>query len=478
MKNLKKDLKVGIVALFSGMFGAYIFDFVKDEDNNIYVSQNTSLPPVTRTSQSFTNLSTQSEDFANASALSTSSVVFINTVASNNYNYNMFDWFFNGQSGGQVVSSGSGVIYSQDGYIITNNHVIEKAEVIEVVHGKRSYKAKVIGRDPNTDLAVLKVDASNLPAIKIGTSRDIKVGEWVLAVGNPFNLTSTVTAGIVSAKARNINVVNSQFPIESFIQTDAAINPGNSGGALVNTKGELIGINTAILSRTGSYTGYGFAVPVDIVSKVVKDLIKYGEVQKAFIGTEVAEITEAIAKEMNLNDFNGVAVSYIQKDGAAEKAGLKKGDVILKLNEFEINSKSGFDEYLSYFSPGDKVKITFKTKGSPKEVMLTLTNSEGTTEILKHETFSSESLGADLAAVSKVEKDKLGITNGGVRITNIKRGLVRRLGISEGFIVTSINKVAINSPEELVDILEKIRGRVVIEGITSNGVKGYYTFYF
>lgn len=218
-------------------------------------------------------------DFVAASAQSTPSVVFIQTVGTGSYqNHSWFDWFFNGNS--QISSSGSGVIFSDNGYIITNNHVIEKADKIEVIHERRTYQAKVIGTDPSTDLAILKVEAEGLPAVKIGNSKNLQIGEWVLAVGNPFNLTSTVTAGIVSAKARNINVVNSQFPLESFIQTDAAINPGNSGGALVNSKGELVGINTAILSKTGSYTGYGFAVPVDIVVKVVKDLIKYGCVQK------------------------------------------------------------------------------------------------------------------------------------------------------------------------------------------------------
>jgi S1-C subfamily serine protease len=296
-------------------------------------------------------------------------VVFIQTVSSGGYQNNWFDWYFNFGTQQQVSSSGSGVIYSPNGYIITNNHVIEKAEKIEVIHEKKSYKAKVIGTDPSTDLALLKIETENLPAIKTGSSKNLQIGEWVLAVGNPFNLTSTVTAGIVSAKARNINVVNSQFPIESFIQTDAAINPGNSGGALVNVKGELIGINTAILSKTGSYTGYGFAVPVDIVNKVVKDLIKYGTVQKAFIGAEVTELNTNLMEKYKLDDLSGVMVNYIQKDGAAEKIGLKKGDIIFKLNDQPINSKSEFDEYLSYFNPGDKVKITFKNDSKLKENM-------------------------------------------------------------------------------------------------------------
>src|SRR5690554_443027 len=213
----------------------------------------------------------------------------------------MFDYFF-GERGAspQQVSTGSGVIISGDGYIITNNHVIDRAETIEVVHQRKTYKATLVGVDPNTDIVVLKVDRNNLPAIRKGSSKDLKIGEWVIAVGNPFNLTSTVTAGIVSAKERQINILGGDFPLESFIQTDAAINPGNSGGALVNTKGELVGINTAILSRTGSYTGYGFAVPVDIAMKVANDLIQYGEVQKALSGAEVVDITPELAEEMGL----------------------------------------------------------------------------------------------------------------------------------------------------------------------------------
>ncbi len=470
---MKSSVRVFVVALLAGVLGAYIFNLFSKKE--IYIT-NQQAP-----AYQFTGMQQRSgaanEDFVLASAQSSPSVVYIKSVGTNSYDQpNWFGWYFNNQEQ-QVTSSGSGVIYSADGYIITNYHVIEQADKIEVIDGKRTYNAQIVGADPSTDLAVLKVDASGLPAIKVGTSRDLKVGEWVLAVGNPFNLTSTVTAGIVSAKARNIHVVNSQFPIESFIQTDAAINPGNSGGALVNTRGELVGINTAILSKTGSYSGYGFAVPVDIVSKVVKDLIKYGEVQKAFLGAEVNEITSEVAAKLKVKDLDGVLVSYIQNDGAAEKMGLQKGDIITKVNDYTINSKSSFDEYLSYFNPGDKVKIVYKRGDKTIEGQLTLTNREGTTEIIKHETYRSENLGADFEAVSKVEKDKLGL-DAGVRVINIKNGLVRRLGISEGFVITAINKVPINSPAELADILEKIKGKVVIEGITSNGMRGYYSSYF
>ncbi|MFN6944079.1 MAG: S1C family serine protease [Cytophagaceae bacterium] len=476
---MKNYFKLIIIALVAGFSGAYIHNRVNPNKETIYYES------TDRMSRNFASLhhaqmTEVNKDFVSASALSTQSVVYIKTSSTHHNQISWFDMFFNHGGGSQQVSgSGSGVIYTSDGFIITNNHVIDKAEKIEVVHDKRTYEAKVVGRDLSTDLALLKVEAVNLPAIKMGSSHEVNIGEWVLAVGNPFNLTSTVTAGIVSAKARNINVLNSAFPIESFIQTDAAINPGNSGGALVNLKGELIGINTAILSKTGSYSGYGFAVPSDIVRKVVKDLINFGEVQKAFLGAEVSDINQETINQhgLDISDYNGVAVVFLQKDGSAEKIGLKKGDVIIKINEFEVNSKATFDEFLSYFTPGDKIKILYKRDDRIKEAQVVLTNREGTTEILKREIYTAESIGADLEALSKVEKDKLGIT-GGVRIVKVKNGLIRRLGISEGFVITGINQIAIQYPEEVVEILEKVRGKVLIEGITNNGVKGYYSYYF
>ncbi|MDZ7606337.1 MAG: trypsin-like peptidase domain-containing protein [Cyclobacteriaceae bacterium] len=278
-------------------------------------------------------------DFVKASRVSTQSVVYIKTRSQNSYGSSWMDWFFGGGTT-QSISSGSGVIYSADGYIITNNHVIDQADQIEVILGKKTYSASIIGTDPSSDLAVLKIDEKNLPNIQVRSSHDVQIGDWVLAVGNPFNLTSTVTAGIVSAKGRELNITNDMFPIESFIQTDAAINPGNSGGALVNLEGQLIGINTAILSKTGSYAGYGFAVPSDIVKKVVDDIIKYGEVQKAFFGAEVADINSDIAARLNTTDFSGVVISRIQADGAAAKIDLRKDDIILKLdNEVDRQPK-------------------------------------------------------------------------------------------------------------------------------------------
>lgn len=406
--------------------------------------------------------------FVEASLESTGSVVFIkNFSGSDPRRYSMFDYFF-GTGPIQQVSTGSGVIFSNDGYIITNNHVIDGAETIEVIHKKRTYPAKLIGTDKNTDIAVLKIEAENLPVIKRGSSKDLKIGEWVLAVGNPFNLTSTVTAGIVSAKERQINILGGEFPLESFIQTDAPINPGNSGGALVNIKGELVGINTAILSRTGSYTGYGFAVPVDIVTKVSNDLIKFGEVQKAVPGIDAVEITPELAEEMKIKSLDGVIVTHVVRDGAAEQAGMQRNDVILKIGEQAITGMGSFDEALSYYYPGDQLSVSYVRAGEIKVSQLTLQNLEGGKGVLKREYFSSGTLGAKLEAANTIEKDRLGIQFG-VKITSLTRGYLRDLGLRDGFVITRINNEPAKDPKAVGKYLEEYSGRLLLEGVSANG---------
>ncbi len=425
---------------------------------------------------------TVGQSFAEASARSTKSVVYIRTVSGQAYDSRMswFDMFFGGGGGatGRTASSGSGVIVSPDGFIVTNNHVIDGAKRIEVVFNKRSLQATVVGTDPSTDLALLKVEAQGLPAIRAGQSSALQVGDWVLAVGNPFNLNSTVTAGIVSAKGRRINVLEGVFPIESFIQTDAAINPGNSGGALVNTAGELVGINTAILSQTGSYAGYGFAVPSDIVLKVVDDLKQFGEVQKAFLGAEVAELDENVSDKLGLDELDGVVVTQVQEGGAAMQAGLQRGDVIIKVDGQEIGAKADYDEKLSSFSPGDKIQINYLREGKEQRAALTLTNVEGTTGIVVRNRFESELLGAVFEAIPRLEKERLRIDSG-VRIHKVVgRGVIGRMGLPEGFIIVSVNNYKVNDPQELSEILERIRGRVIIEGKEKNGSNRAYSYYF
>jgi Do/DeqQ family serine protease len=477
MNQVKFTFVLLVLSFLAGLGGAFTYSHFRSAPLPGYANDN---PPAYRRVNVSESYPTPplTGDFVAASAASTPSVVYIKTASTSQAQYDFFDFFFGGEGRQQnVISSGSGVIYSADGYIVTNNHVIENSTRIEVIHNRRSYEAKLVGTDPSTDLAVLKIEGKGLPAARLGRSREVQVGEWVLAVGNPFNLESTVTAGIVSAKGRNINILSSQFPIESFIQTDAAINPGNSGGALVNARGELIGINTAILSRTGSYTGYGFAVPVDIVVKTVKDLIQYGEVQKAFMGAEVSDLNSETAKKYEISEYVGVVVTYLEEGSAAAKAGIRKGDVILKVNNETINSKAEFAEQVSYYRPGDKVTVVYRRGTDTKEAPLTLTNREGTTGVLKRETFSVEGLGADLEAVSKVERDKMGI-DGGVRVMNVRKGLMGRLGIEEGFVITAINRRPVTSPKEVADLLANAQGRVIVEGVDKKGVGSYYQFYF
>ena len=473
--------KVILISLLAGFLGAFAFHkFVVNPSDGDWkflakypIGTENHNSDVTYASQTGDPVPMQMKtDFVTASSVSTPCVVFIKTVSGIQNN---FDWFFS--TPGRQTGSGSGVIFSADGYIVTNNHVIDNAETIEVIHNKQTYNAKLIGTDPNSDIAVIKIEAKKMPFISVADSKKVKVGEWVLAVGNPFNLTSTVTAGIVSAKGRNLNIVNSAFPIEAFIQTDAAINPGNSGGALVNLKGELIGINTAIFSKTGSYSGYGFAVPSDIVAKIVNDLIKFGDVQKAFIGADVVDLNSELSQRYKLDNLNGVMVNFVVSDGAADKAGLQKGDVILKVNEASIDSKANFDEEIAYQDPGSRVKITFKRDNQVKEAICLLTNREGTLEKIKRDVFSSSALGADLETVSKVEKDRFRIDSG-VRIAKVTgRGILSQLGFEEGFIITSVNGKRCDTPKDVEESLSGVKGKIVLEGINRQGSKSVYQFF-
>jgi Do/DeqQ family serine protease len=423
-----------------------------------------------------------SADFINASKVSTPSVVFIKTVTNQRAYQDPFNDFWSGMDffgrRGPVSSSGSGVILTSDGYIVTNLHVIKNADQIEVImnNNKQSYIATVIGSDASTDLALLKIEGANLPHIVLGNSDQVEVGEWVLAVGNPFNLASTVTAGIVSAKGRNINIVNNQFPIESFIQTDAAINPGNSGGALVNLEGKLIGINTAIASNTGSYNGYGFAIPVNIVAKIVKDLVEFKEVQRGFTGMDVKDVDAANAARLKLKDNHGVLVDKMLPEGPAELAGIRVGDLILKINDKNIDSKANFDEQIAYLRPNDKVAISYLRDGKAELSTIKLINKDANNAILKKGSIALDNLGAEFQPISKIEKDKLAI-NYGYRVSNIRQGRAAQMGIQEGFIITAVNRREFEKVEDLVKMLETARGQVSIEGVFPNGGRGVFSFY-
>jgi Do/DeqQ family serine protease len=480
---MNQYLKTTISAFLGGVIGALLIYQLTDNNPNGKAEEAPMQAPISNVVYDKAENNTKSLssipdiDFVEASKNSRESVVYIKTVSETYGRSSWLDLWLGGSGSMQQVGSGSGVIFKSDGYIITNNHVIEGADEIEVVRKKKTYKAKLVGSDPSTDLAVLKIEESNLPAIKLGSSKDLEVGSWVLAVGNPFNLTSTVTAGIVSAKGRELNILKSNFPIESFIQTDAAINPGNSGGALVNPQGELVGINTAILSKTGSYAGYGFAVPIDIAKKIASDIIEYGMVQKAFLGAEVSSLTPEIADKLGTEDLDGVVVSYIQEKGAADKVNLQKGDIIREFNGEDVSTHAEFEEKLSMMSPGDKLYLTIDRKGEAIQKELILTNSENTTELLKRDIYFSKSLGVEFESVPMVEKNLLDIASG-VRVVDVKNGFFKRLNIDEGFIITAINGKEVSNPKELSEILESIKGKVVVQGVNKKGIKGYYSYYF
>jgi len=425
----------------------------------------------------------QVPDLTQAAEKSVSAVVHITTKTKNSMsegNAQLFEFFF-GPRGGYnqepqfSTASGSGVIIGEDGYIVTNNHVVDGAENIEVIlNDNRKFTAKVIGRDPNTDIALVKIDAKNLTVLPWGDSDALRLGEWVLAVGNPFNLTSTVTAGIVSAKSRSIGIMSGQMPMESFIQTDAAVNPGNSGGALVNVRGELVGINTAIASRTGSYSGYSFAIPVSIVHKVVEDIRKFGEVQRALLGVTIENIDDEAAKKYNLNKIEGVYIKETSEDGAARTAGIKKGDVIISINSTKVNSLAELQEQVGKHRPGDQVVVTIKRDGVEKIFNVTLRNAKGNTSIVK-ESFSL--LGAEFGDISNKDRERLNIEQG-VQVIKITSGKLKNAGVRPGFIITDVNKMSVENIEDIKRIISQSSDKkpILIEGVYPDGKWAYYVF--
>ncbi len=430
------------------------------------------------------------ENFVDASESTINSVVHVTTkVVKTTVQQDPFFEFFYGPGSGNKEfkqygsGSGSGVIVSSEGYIVTNNHVIDNASEIEVILNDNSkYSAFVIGTDPSTDVAILKINAPNLKPISFGNSDDLRVGEWVLAVGNPFNLTSTVTAGIVSAKARNINILsdrtnNNIVPIESFIQTDAAVNPGNSGGALVNTKGELIGINSAISSPTGSYSGYSFAIPINLVQKVMRDLIDFGIVQRAFLGVQISDVNQELKEKHDLPSLKGVFISKVTDDGSADKAGVKEGSVILKVGMKEVNSSAELQEEIGKRRPGDNVTLTVRTKkGVTETIDVILRNIEGSTSLMnKNEVSKTSALGAVFVNLSDKEKKELNIAYG-VKIKTLNAGKLKGLGVEEGMIITKINNDPIESVEQLTTKLSSGNRGILLEVMTKSGKKDYIGF--
>ena len=427
-------------------------------------------------------------NFVYAAEASTPTVVHISSTFQGRGNSRMEDlWDFFGyrrpdgdRSTPQSRGFGSGVIMSEDGYIITNNHVIENAGEIQVrLADKREYTARLVGTDPNTDLALLKIEERGLPYISIGNSDDLRVGEWVLAVGNPFaqgtpyDLTSTVTAGIVSAKARNINILGDRnFRIESFIQTDAAVNPGNSGGALVNLKGELVGINTAIATPSRTFAGYSFAIPSTLVSKVINDLREYGVVQRALLGVSITDVTAEFARSRDIEEVGGVYILDIGENSAAEDAGLQQGDIIRRINGARVTTTAELQELVGRNSPGDRIEVTYTRNGREYTTKATLKNVQGEVAMVTADSNLSFD-GATFKAANDELLEELDLRNG-VIIDKVGNGKWKENGIKPGFVITHINKTPVESVDQVLEILRNRRGGNLVEGMYPNGEERYY----
>jgi len=488
----KKNLIFAMI--FSSMFGGVIALggyalFVKPETIQV-------VPASEKTSASFTNLVFDTTDyivpeglnFVYAAKSATPSVVHIRTVYEGGQQkdyYNPLDDFFRDYFDEEPRSerrpsrgAGSGVIISNDGYIVTNNHVVEGATEIEVqLNDNRTFSAEIVGLDPSTDLAVIKIDEKNLPIMKFGDSDNVNIGEWVLAVGNPFDFRSTVTAGIVSAKARNINILARNFrnsannlSIESFIQTDAAVNPGNSGGALVNLKGELIGINTAIISPTGAFAGYSFAVPVSLVKKVTEDIVETGEVRRALLGIRIGDVDAGLAEREDLSVIRGVYVTSVNSGSAADEAGIESGDVIVAVDAQPVNTVAQLQERIALNRPGDEVEVTIMRGENKKSLKAVL---KGTEQLIA----ANRSYRIEGAVFEEIDEDEMSDLDleGGVKIADISKGKWSDAGMEEGFIITKIDKREIRSINDFRNYIENARGEgLLIEGIYPDGEKAYY----
>lgn len=439
----------------------------------------------------------QPVDLTYAAEKATNSVVFIKVTTNSKQQEveyydpfaDFFGDFFGGGRGGQQrrqvetpkrQGSGSGVILTADGYIVTNNHVVGDAdEILVKLNDNREFKGRIIGTDKDTDLAIIKIEAKDLTPIEVASSDDLKVGEWVLAIGNPYGLTSTVTAGIVSAKARSLH---SQNPVESFIQTDAAINPGNSGGALVNAKGQLVGINAMLYSQTGSYSGYGFAIPTTIMNKVYADIKEFGTVQRALLGIAGADVTDYIDKQkekgktVDLGTLTGVYVDEVTSDGAADAAGLESGDVIIEVDGKKIEKFGELQEVLASHRPGDKIKVVYIRDKKKKDTILTLRNAQGTTSQLQ--SIDNDDMGAAMRPLTNDEMQELGLRYG-LLVTSLRNGKMQEAGITKGLIITMVNNVEMRTLDDFNEVLKKANmstDRVLwIRAKTQSGINKSFT---
>lgn len=486
---MKKIFSILLVALLSSAITLAAYHWLGFSKSQVQLFQSASIP----SKQALYTTNAQGEivplNFIDASKKVMPAVVHIQSIGKNTSGKldgfppaqhpfgDLFEEFFKqygqpmqpGEDQPNVMGAGSGVIINAEGYIVTNNHVIEHADELEVIlSDNRTYKAEVIGKDPSTDIALLKINEKDLPFIPFSNSDVVEVGEWVLAVGNPFNLNSTVTAGIVSAKGRNINILRDRSAIESFIQTDAAINPGNSGGALVNLNGDLIGINTAIASPTGSYSGYGFAVPSNMVQKVLEDLLKFGIVQRGFLGVIIRSVDGNLAKEKSLDINYGIYIDSLAENSAAKAAGIKSGDVIVEVDGVKLKSAPELQETIARHRPGDRVSVKVLRKGDYKNIDVILFNKDGKNEIVQKEKVTTlTKLGAIFEEVDPALAKKMNI-DGGVVVKEINAGKIKsNSDIQEGFIITKINNKPISDLDDLEDMMASLDDDAVL-------VEGYY----
>lgn len=414
-----------------------------------------------------TFLSAAPTEFTGAAEAATPAVVNIRTMQKGR------NFHFWGE--GVNTATGSGVIISAEGLIVTNNHVIEGADRIEItLNDKREFEAEVIGVDPSTDLALLRIKASNLPFMTFGNSDSLRVGEWVLAVGNPFNLESTVTAGIVSAKGRSIDILEGQDRIESFIQTDAAVNPGNSGGALVNSNGELIGINTAIITRSGRYEGYSFAVPANLVRKVIRDLRDYGTVQRGLLGVFIENLNSRQAEALGLESIEGVLITRVSPGGAAEEAGMRKGDVIIRINNVKTRTLAEMQEQVGRFRPGNVLSVEYIREGKANQAKVILKNKTNDTALVTARDESMlRDLGFELRSLTREERRRLGAN--GLKVISVYRDTkIEKTNMEPGFIITRVNGKSLSAVEELTAAISGVTGKILLEGIYENYSETYY----
>jgi Do/DeqQ family serine protease len=475
MKQFTKTLGV---AFMGAIIALGISDYFQN-DSKVETATPTIVNPINGQFAMFNAPEGELPRFTDVAENAVHSVVHVNTEYEIGGYYDPLAEMFGRRSQTQKArGAGSGVIIGSDGYIVTNNHVIDAADNIYVTtNTNKTYTASVIGTDPATDIALIKIDEVNLPAIEFGNSDQAKVGEWVLAVGNPFNLTSTVTAGIISAKSRNINILRpdqNTFPIESFIQTDAAVNPGNSGGALVNTSGQLIGINTAIASQTGSYAGYSFAVPSRIVRKVANDIMEFGEVQRALIGVSIQNVDQKIADELSLSEVNGVLVTGLTDKGAANEAGIKEGDVIIAVNGEGTFNVPELQEEISQYRPGDQILVSVLRENEKADFKVTLRNKIGTTDIYRKADYDASAiLQADLVELDRYQLRKYRL-NSGIQITDFTGDKLKSLGVKKGFIITHIDRIPVSSKEQVAQLLLNSEDGILLSGIYPGGQKAYY----